>query len=89
MNWISIVAIYALFWIMTAFVVLPIGIRNHDELGVEKIPGQDHGAPANFSPLRIILRTTLLSALFFAIYYANYVYGWIDRESFASLYDRG
>ncbi len=36
MNWTSIIAIYALFWVMTAFVVLPIGVRTHDELGSGK-----------------------------------------------------
>ena len=82
MNWISIVAIYALFWVMTAFVVLPIGIRSHEEMGVEMLPGQDRGAPANFRPGMILLRTTLLSAALFGLYYLNYVYGWINRHSF-------
>jgi predicted secreted protein len=86
MNLTSIVAIYALFWVMTAFVVLPFGIKNHDELGVGRLQGQDHGAPANFNPKVILLRTTLLSAAFFGLYYVNYVYGWIDRNSFAALY---
>ena len=27
MSWTSIIAIYALFWVMTAFVILPIGVR--------------------------------------------------------------
>lgn len=82
MNWTSIVAIYALFWVMCAFVILPIGIRTHDELGLEKTTGQADSAPGNFRPGVIILRTTLLSAALFALYYANYTYGWIDRHSF-------
>lgn len=82
MSWTSIVAIYALFWVLTAFVVLPIGVRTHDELGMAKIPGQADSAPANFNPRQILLRTTLLSAALFALYYANYTYGWIDRHSF-------
>ena len=82
MNWISIVAIYALFWVMTAFVVLPIGIRSIHEAGGETVRGQDMGAPVNFRPGIILLRTTLLSAALFGLYYANYVYGWIDRHSF-------
>lgn len=82
MSWTSIVAIYALFWVLTAFVVLPIGVRTHDELGLAKIPGQADSAPANFNPRQILLRTTLLSAALFALYYANYTYGWIDRHSF-------
>lgn len=82
MSWISIIAIYALFWVMSAFVILPIGVRTHEELGLEKIAGQADSAPGNFQPGVIILRTTLLSAALFALYYANYVNGWINRHSF-------
>jgi predicted secreted protein len=82
MSWTSIVAIYALFWVLTAFVVLPIGVRTHDELGLAKVAGQADSAPANFNPKQILLRTTLLSAALFGLYYANYTYGWLDRHSF-------
>lgn len=88
MNWTSIVAIYVLFWVMTAFVILPIGVRTHDELGLPKVPGQADSAPGNFQPRMILLRTTLLSAALFALYYANYIYGWVDRHSFDSLLNR-
>ena len=88
MSWTSIVAIYALFWVMTAFVILPIGVRTHDELGLPKVPGQADSAPGNFQPRIIILRTTFLSAALFALYYANYVYGWVDRRSFDWLINR-
>ena len=87
MNWSSIVAIYALFWVLTAFVILPIGVRTHEELGLPKTPGQADSAPGNFQPGTIILRTTLLSAALFALYYVNYIYGWIDRDSFDSLFN--
>lgn len=82
MNWISIVAIYALFWVMSAFVILPIGVKTHEEMGLEKVPGQADSAPGNFRPGVIILRTTVLSALLFGLYYANYIYGWVTRHSF-------
>lgn len=82
MNWVSIIAIYALFWVLSAFVILPIGVRTHDELGLEKVAGQADSAPGNFHPGTILLRTTLLSAALFGLYYVNYVYGWIDRHSF-------
>ncbi len=88
MTWTSIIAIYLLFWVMTAFVILPIGVRTHDELGLPKVPGQADSAPGNFQPRNIILRTTLLSAALFALYYANYVYGWVDRHSFDWLINR-
>lgn len=82
MNWISIVAIYALFWVMSAFVILPLGVKSHQELGMDLIPGQADGAPGNFNPKLVLLRTTALSAILYGIYYLNYVYGWIDRHSF-------
>ena len=39
----SAIAIYALFWVMSAFVVMPFGVRTHDEAGAAKVPV---GAPA-------------------------------------------
>jgi predicted secreted protein len=81
MNWISIIAIYALFWVMTAFVVLPFGVKNHHEMNADLIVGQDPGAPANFNPKRVLLLTTLFSGTLFAFYYLNYANGWIDRHS--------
>lgn len=73
----SIIAIYALFWVMSAFIVMPFGLRTHDELGHNKVAGQSESAPANFDPRRISLRATILAAVLFALYYANYVNGWI------------
>ena len=80
MKWTSIVAIYCLFWVMSAFLVMPFGIRTHDELGTNKIPGQSHSAPGNFNPRRIMLRATILAALLFGLYYANYVNKWITVD---------
>ena len=82
MNWTSIVAIYLLFWVLSAFVVLPFGVKSYHEMGLEMTPGQADGAPANFKPMRVIMWTTALSATLFGLYYANYEYGWIDRHSF-------
>ncbi|MFN3473902.1 MAG: DUF1467 family protein [Blastomonas sp.] len=77
MSWTSILAIYLLFWVITAFVVMPFGVRTAEELGVEKVRGQADSAPANFRPMRVILITTVLSAAVFGLFYANYVNGWI------------
>lgn len=80
MQWTSIIAIYGLFWVVTAFVLLPFGIRTHDELGIEKIPGQADSAPGNFQPGRLVLRATIISALCTTAYVLNYIYGWIAVE---------
>ncbi len=81
MQWTSILAIYILFWTLSAFVVLPFGVRNLHEAGMEPVPGQDRGAPADFSGRKIVLRTTLVATIAFGLFYANYVYGWISAET--------
>jgi len=80
MKWTSILAIYALFWVMCAFLLLPFGVKTHDEAGVAKIPGQADSAPANFRPGRLALRATVIAALVCALYVANYSYGWITTD---------
>lgn len=80
MKWTSILAIYALFWVMSAFLLLPFGIRTHEELGADKVPGQADSAPANFRPGRLMLRATVIAAIVCAVYYANYVNGWIGVD---------
>jgi predicted secreted protein len=79
-------AIYVLFWTISAFMVLPFGVKTHDELGMAKVPGQADSAPGNFKPLTVLLYTTLLSALLFGLFYLNFNYGWIDRNSFDFLF---
>jgi predicted secreted protein len=80
MKWTSVLAIYALFWVMSAFLLLPFGVRTHDEAGIAKVPGQADSAPANFRPGRLALRATMISAVLCGLYVANYVYGWITPE---------
>lgn len=80
MKWTSVLAIYGLFWVMSAFVLLPFGVKTHDEAGIPKIPGQADSAPADFRPGRLALRATLLAAVLCGLYVANYIYGWIGVE---------
>lgn len=80
MEWTSILAIYALFWVVSAFVLLPFGVQTHDEAGVEKVPGQADSAPANFRPGLIAKRASLLAALLTVAYVLNYAFGWIEAE---------
>jgi predicted secreted protein len=80
MKWTSIIAIYSLFWVMSAFLVLPFGVRTHDEAGIAKVPGQADSAPANYRPATIAKRATLLALALFALFYANYVSGWVTAK---------
>lgn len=80
MSWQAALAIYLLFWVMTAFVILPFEARTHDEAGIAKVPGQADSAPADFRPGRAALRTTILATLLFGLYYTNYVEGWVTTD---------
>ena len=80
MQWTSIIAIFVLFWVMSAFLVMPFGIRTHDEAGESKIAGQADSAPANFRPRLVALRASVLALMLFGLYYANYVNGWIGPD---------
>ncbi|HEX8387434.1 MAG TPA: DUF1467 family protein [Sphingomonas sp.] len=81
MQWTSALAIYLLFWSFTVFVVLPFGVRTTEEAGGERVPGQAESAPHEFSLKRLIVRTTVVSALAFGLYYLNYVNGWVTPQS--------
>ncbi|MBV8685216.1 MAG: DUF1467 family protein [Alphaproteobacteria bacterium] len=76
----SILAIYILFWTLALFVVLPLGVRTPEEEGVDCPPGHAPSAPHRFSLGKAMLRATLVSALAFAIFYANYLNGWITID---------
>jgi predicted secreted protein len=77
MRWTSILAIYVLFWALSVFLVLPFGVRTHEEAGLERVPGQADSAPHAFDPWKLALRTTIVSAILFGLYYANWTFGWI------------
>jgi predicted secreted protein len=79
-KWTSVLAIYALFWVVSAFFLLPFGVKTHDEAGLEKTPGQADSAPANFQPGKIAIRATILSIVLCALYVANYINGWISPQ---------
>ena len=81
MRWTSALAIYVLFWALSLFLVLPVGIRSHDETGDALVPGQSDGAPANFNPRRVALWTTIVAAVLFGLFYLNYVEGWIAADT--------
>lgn len=76
----SIVAIYFLFFAFSAFVLLPFGVRTTEEIGAEKVPGQADSAPHRFNLKRHLIKAAIAGALLFALYYANWTYGWITPD---------
>ena len=80
MKWTSISAIYFLFFVASVFILLPFGVKTDEEIGVERVPGQAESAPHTFDLKRHLLRAALLAAFLFALYYANWTYGWITAR---------
>ena len=76
----SILAIYFLFFAASTFILLPFGVRTSHEVGEELVPGQADSAPHRFDLPRHLIKAALLAAALFALYYANWYFGWITAE---------
>jgi predicted secreted protein len=76
----SIVAIYFLFFAASAFFLLPFGVKTDEEAGTPRVPGQADSAPHRFDLKRHLLKAALVGAILFALYYANWAYGWITPD---------
>lgn len=69
MSFLSIFAVYFIVWWITLFAVLPLGMRSqHDEGDVTL--GTVESAPAQFRLGRVLLLTTLISAVIYGCWYA-------------------
>ena len=80
MAWTSILAIYFLVWVMTAFIMLPFGVKTADEAGVEKVPGQADSAPVNFKPGKLVIRATVIAVVLTSLFVLNYEQGWVTAD---------
>jgi predicted secreted protein len=80
MKFTSIIAIYFLFFAGSAFILLPFGVRTTEEAGGERVPGQADSAPHRFDVKRHFLKAAVVAAVLFAIYYANWSFGWITPD---------
>ena len=80
MAFTSILAIYFLFFAFSAFVLLPFGVKTDEEAGTPKVPGQAESAPHRFDVKRHLVKAVAVAAVLFAIYYANWTYGWITPD---------
>lgn len=76
----SIIAIYFLFFAASVFLLLPFGVKTDEEMGTPKVPGQADSAPHRFDLKRHLLKAALVGAILFALYYANWTYGWITPD---------
>jgi predicted secreted protein len=89
MKPVSIIAIYLLFWSITLFAVLPFGVRTAREEGRDPVPGEADSAPANPMLLAKIKWTTVIATALFALFYANYVQGWVVMSDIPGWAEKG
>jgi predicted secreted protein len=80
MKWTSVLAIYFLIFCFSAFLLLPFGVKTHDEVGGERVPGQADSAPYRFNLPRHLVRAAAFAVLLTALYVANYQFGWITVD---------
>jgi predicted secreted protein len=76
----SIIAIYFLFFAFSAFALLPFGVRTSEEVGETRVPGQADSAPHRFDLQRHLLKSALAALGLFALYYANWHFGWVTTD---------
>jgi predicted secreted protein len=79
-RWTSLLAIYFLFVIASAFMLLPFGVRTDEEVGNELVPGQARSAPHRFHFGKHMLRAAVLAAVLTLLFDLNYIYGWIEPD---------
>ncbi|HEX8191817.1 MAG TPA: DUF1467 family protein [Allosphingosinicella sp.] len=82
MKPVSIVAVYLLFLTLSLFLVLPFGMRTDEEAGAARAAGHAESSPHGFRFGRVMLRASILAAILFGLFYANYVNGWLNVEMF-------
>jgi len=82
MKWTSVLAIYFLIFCFSAFLLLPFGVKTHEEVGAERVPGQADSAPHRFDLPSHLFRAAVAAALLTAIYVANYEFGWVTVDDF-------
>ena len=80
MKWTSVLAIYFLIFCFTAFLMLPFGVKTHEEAGIDRVPGQADSAPHRFDVANHVLKATVAATVLFALYYANWHFGWITVD---------
>ncbi|MCJ8147884.1 DUF1467 family protein [Shinella sp. H4-D48] len=85
MQFVSYFAVYFIVWWMTLFAVLPFGLRTQAEAN-EVVPGSVESAPARFRGGRVVLTTTIVSALIYGGWYILSVRFGYGIDSLPQLY---
>jgi predicted secreted protein len=80
MSWTAALAIYFIMWFLCLFLVLPFFARYGEKDAPPPVAGQADSAPPVFPVWRVIGIVSLVTAVVFGGYYANYVMGWITVD---------
>jgi predicted secreted protein len=81
MPWFSAVVMFAVIWVMTFLVLLPIGLRTQGEEG-ERVPGTPSGAPVNFRFKPLAWKVTLVSVVVWGLMFAVVKWGGLTLDDF-------
>ena len=73
------IAVYVVIWWTVLFAILPIGVRTQGEDGAI-VPGTPESAPTRPRLIRVVLLTTLVSALVFGGLWAAVRYNLLSLE---------
>jgi predicted secreted protein len=73
------IAIYVVIWWTVLFAILPIGVRTQGEDGAT-VPGTPESAPTRPRLLRVVLLTTVVSALVFSCAWLAVKYDVVSLE---------
>lgn len=83
----SAIAIYLLLWALVFFAVLPWRVETSREAGADEVSGQADSAP-HAPRLRWKAKwTTIIATGIFALFYLNYVEGWVRLADLPWLLD--
>jgi predicted secreted protein len=80
----SFLAVYFVIWWLTLFVILPIGMKTQAEAD-DVVPGSVESAPARFRGGKVVLITTLVSAVIYGAWYVATTYLGIGLDSLPSI----
>ncbi|RJF87453.1 DUF1467 family protein [Oleomonas cavernae] len=76
------IVFFAIVWWLVFFMVLPWGVRSHEEAGVEREPGSPHGIPYRPNLKRKALITTGITLVLLAIFWVVVDYDLIGYRAF-------
>ncbi len=78
MTLLSGLVVFVITWWLVLFMVLPWGVKSHEEAGVALHPGQATGAPVRARILLKFAITTLITSILFAVLWIVVEYEIVD-----------